>query len=576
MYKTITHGYKMMLPQRQLVPQQKYDVIHYIREAYLKPHNPSLYAKVDAEYLASLPKGDLRGPAAVKHEPWRDMDYGPFLISTYEMVGPDTQRRPVITKEEKQQAAREGRPPGEVWPADTNFAYKGIAVRLDDGPGGIAAGTHWMTFDHDTMRIAGAWSGRGFIDWEGILFNGHHAVTPRTVGELHFANPAGPGWAHPATGSFDDPRLLGKDGRAYGPLPREWAHYKGTYKHADRVVVSYSVGVADVLETHSVDANKRSTVWTRTLNVGKSTHDLTLRVAPEDSVESAVSGASGLTLQSDQGYIVLRIPADRTPVNFDVRITKKGVSLSSRSGPAEDLRPLTHGGPGQWQQPQQTVPEIGTDDGPFAVDTLTRPVANPWKSRLRMSGVDFFDDGHRMVACCCDGDVWIVEGIDSPSEVITWKRIASGLFHPLGIKIVGGRIFVGCRDQIVILNDLNGDGEADFYESFNNDHQVTDHFHEFAMGLQADADGNLYYAKSARHARDSLVPQHGTLLRVSADGSHTKNSGQRLSCCQRCLYQPRWIFLRDRSRRALESDESDQPGDRRWFLRKHVQLWRTE
>ena len=64
--------------------------------------------------------------------------------------------------------------------------------------------------------------------------------------------------------------------------------------------------------------------------------------------------------------------------------------------------------------------------------------------------------------------------------------------------------------------------ETDFYESFNHDHQVTDHFHEFAMGLQADAQGNLYYAKSGRHAREALIPQHGTLLKVSKDGSDTE------------------------------------------------------
>src|SRR5690606_11415 len=66
------------------------------------------------------------------------------------------------------------------------------------------------------------------------------------------------------------------------------------------------------------------------------------------------------------------------------------------------------------------------------------------------------------------------------------------------------------------------DGETDFYESFNSDHQVTDHFHEFAMGLQADKEGNLYYAKSARHAREALVPQHGTLIKVSRDGLKTE------------------------------------------------------
>ena len=79
-----------------------------------------------------------------------------------------------------------------------------------------------------------------------------------------------------------------------------------------------------------------------------------------------------------------------------------------------------------------------------------------------------------------------------------------------------------CRDQIVILRDLNGDGFTDYYENFNNDHQVTDHFHEFAMGLQVDDQGRLYYAKAACHGLKATVPQHGTLLRVSADGSQTE------------------------------------------------------
>jgi hypothetical protein len=82
-------------------------------------------------------------------------------------------------------------------------------------------------------------------------------------------------------------------------------------------------------------------------------------------------------------------------------------------------------------------------------------------------------------------------------------------------------LYVTCRDQICILHDLNGDGEIDYFENFNNDHQVTDHFHEFAMGLQTDDAGNFYYAKSARHALTALVPHHGTLLRVSRDGSRT-------------------------------------------------------
>jgi hypothetical protein len=51
---------------------------------------------------------------------------------------------------------------------------------------------------------------------------------------------------------------------------------------------------------------------------------------------------------------------------------------------------------------------------------------------------------------------------------------------------------------------------------------VTEHFHEFAMDLQTDAEGNFYYAKAARHGLPALVPHHGTLLKVSEDGTRTE------------------------------------------------------
>ena len=41
------------------------------------------------------------------------------------------------------------------------------------------------------------------------------------------------------------------------------------------------------------------------------------------------------------------------------------------------------------------------------------------------------------------------------------------------------------------------------------------------MDLQVDPEGNFYYAKAARHGATALVPHHGTLLRISKDGTHT-------------------------------------------------------
>src|ERR1019366_8509378 len=116
--------------------------------------------------------------------------------------------------------------------------------------------------------------------------------------------------------------------------------------------------------------------------------------------------------------------------------------------------------------------------GPFASDLLTPPEANPWACRFRLSGLDFFDGGHRAAVCSWDGDVWVVDGVDGPKAPLAGRRVAAGLFQPLGLKIVAGQIFVTCRDQIAVLRDRNGDGETDLGEGFNSDHQVTAHFLE--------------------------------------------------------------------------------------------------
>jgi hypothetical protein len=425
------------------------------------------------------------------------MDYGPSLMNTYEVGGPGP-----------------------------NIAYKGIALRLDAGAGGVSRGKSWALFDHDTLRFAAAWTGDGFIDWKGIHFNGQHQVHPKLIGERHVENPVGPGWADPASGSFHDPRFLGRDQRPYGPLPRPWARFKGVYAYGDQTVLAYSVGDAPILELAGaeLDAKKRS-VFTRTLEVGKSSRDLIARIAPE-SVAVAVVGDARVSAVKQDGFHIVTIPAAATPTRVKVLMSKGAAAeladFAKTTPTPWALQPLTVGGPKRWPEVLKTAASIGKNDGPFAVDTFATPDRNPWNALLRLTGFDFFPDGKRMAVCTWDGDVWAVSGIDQPEAGLTWQRIASGLFQPLGLKFRDGSIFVCCRDQLVKLHDLNGDGETDFYECFNSDHQVTEHFHEFAMGLQTDAAGNFYYAKSGRHALPALVPHHGTLLKVSQDGTRTE------------------------------------------------------
>ena len=585
------------------------------------------------------------------------------------------------------------------------------------------------------------------------------------TGQVRFANSTGPGWGRPSNGSFEDNRIVGRDGKRYGPLSNDWLHFKGMYRYANRSILSYQVGTTEVLESPSmtflsetplfnrhfnlgprerdlivqiaevgdlkpsidpskfvavlsgkgsapqvaetnqrnsnwqldgstyaqfVDGNqfdmyesdftivaqvrtrKNGTIFCKTKNwaewipdgkslfirngrltydigwVGAVTsrkkindgkwHDVAMTWSAEDSkVTFYIDGKedqSGTLTAKEQvddhavrvGYTNEDFPSpsyldgnlkrvrfyqrrltadelqlDANPAEEDLLADWKGISegkLVDRSGNkrnmdviAEDstaklaadwglwvststlpegsklfveegclrlkiaagdqplqftvvhsplanpgspmprvdvnklalnLNSFIQGGPKNHPEILETRIGRGKDNGPFAVDVLTEPKENPWNCRVRLTGIDFLPDGDKAICSAWDGSVWKVSGIKSEDGVLSWQRIASGLFQPLGVKIRDGEIFITCRDQLVRLHDLNGDGEMDWYENFNSDHQVTEHFHEFAMGLQTDDEGNFYYAKSARHALKAIVPHHGTLLKVSRDGSSTE------------------------------------------------------
>lgn len=521
-YRTLTYGMGQMAAQTWMVPQQKYDVIHYIRETYLKPFNKSQLFVVHDGYLARLPKGDTKGPEPSKVELWSQADYGTFLMGTYETPFP-------------------GKPKS---PADHAIAFKGIAIRLDSGPGGVAKGNHWALYEHDTMRLAGLWSAeptnkQRFIDYQGIMFDGQHGVHPKIVGTSHFSLPDQPGWAKPSTGKFDDDRILGRDRRFYGPLAREQVQYRGLFQHGSQVVLSYTVGETPVLEAPHVLDLPDGPMFLRSFRIGARKTRLQMLVGNHSEGQAPpriVAPSKGLSLLGDAtGASVLAIDSGNAPVEFTIGYPsaelektdwRKGLQLLPFN-----FEVLTSGGPKRWPEVLETQAVIGDDGKPFVADVLTDPVANPWFCQLRFTGLDFLPGGDRLAACTWDGDVWIISGLKGLEEAskqnkktapLKWKRIASGLFQPLGLKWVNNAIHLTCRDQLVVLRDLNGDEETDYFECLNSDHQVTEHFHEFAMGLQTDAEGNFYYAKSARHALKAVVPHHGTLLKVSKDGKTTE------------------------------------------------------
>jgi len=158
----------------------------------------------------------------------------------------------------------------------------------------------------------------------------------------------------------------------------------------------------------------------------------------------------------------------------------------------EKLRHFTKGGPAQWPGWIETKGVPGQQK-PFATDRLTLPFQNPYGTLFFITAHDFFSDGTAAIATMT-GEVWLVKGIDEALQHLRWKRFATGLNQPLGLKIVQDKLYVLGRDQITCLHDLNGDDEADFYECVTNVMTTSPGGHDFIIGLETDSAGRWYFA----------------------------------------------------------------------------------
>lgn len=455
---------------------------------------------------------DIARAAESKKSPWEAMDYGGMMTATLESRAVERQITP-----------------------------KAMAIDLGE------KGQAHVIFDQDLLRYSVGWTG-GFINWTNIEMDGSHRTWAKVVGDEVWGNGMRPGWSY--KGSFDDPRKKYKCTdydplpanwveRGFGPLPKDWGKYLGCYRNGRRVILAYRMGAVEILDSPDWEESGGAGIFARTINVAAGEVELqVLEVkGKKGKVSGNVVGIGDLSAgvvgnetewdETNEGAVRLKVRGPGKVKILISRCTAEAMKDAvNETKAAEDLKELCRGGKGRFEQKIVVKGIPGKDEGAFFVEEIPAPKNNPWNSRMRFGGFDFFKDG-KCAICTWDGDVWIVSGIDDSVKEVTWRRIAAGLFQPLGVKIVANvqgqeEIYVCCRDQIVRLHDLNGDGEADFYECFNGDHQVTEHFHEFAMGLETDAEGNFIYAKAGRHALDGIIPQHGTVIKVSRDGKKSE------------------------------------------------------
>lgn len=505
MFLTLSKGNGLMGPMQHLSPKERYQVVHFIREEFMKENNP-VYATVTPEYLKGLPQGTESGEFDLNIE----RDFGPALAS---QLG--------------------------------NITTSALTVKLDDET--------TISYDLHTMNQSGIWKG-GYLDVSDTQhIRGRGEGVPEPEGKI-LNGLAGWQWGHDGTLDYSRNNLLPR-----GPLPKKWFDYKGHYLQGKQLVLSYEIDGRGILELPQVIEGKLGVRHTLRIGPGNAlilatatpgntkasfsgvrymdgqspsgkqgpaTHAIAMVSHLNSFTASSVIGATdGMTWKTDdQQRLILNIPADNKPRLVEI-ICFEGTEktdfnifcdLLKQSNIEKIVNPqiLTTGGSANWPEVLKTVGYPGLERGAYALDTISIPESTPWNTWFRTSALDFFPDG-RMVVSTVGGDIWIVSGIDKDLLNLKWKRFAGGLYEPFGVKVVDGLIYVTCKDRLTRLHDLNNDGEADFYESFSADTDVSRFFHAFNFDLHTDSEGNFYYSKCGQYTSYALP---GSVIKVSSDG----------------------------------------------------------
>jgi glucose/arabinose dehydrogenase len=376
---------------------------------------------------------------------------------------------------------------GSILPLPNGKVAKGLSVRV----GGHAEGA--VVYDTGSGTLRGGWTD-GFLKFSPARYGLIEA--PQPGGPVMFVSPATPAW---------------------GGQVVKW---HGLHVNGPRVVLDYKVGDTRVEESPWFESGEDVRAITRTLEIAPTSSPLTLallesggrkveftnllgaRLASFASTNGviaiATSGDSGADLKLDGGVLHIQFAATKSVRRLKIFIAScvpealpKFAALVKNSTPPEDLSIVGRPDAPRWQ-PITTRGQRGFDNAAYVIDTLTVPYDNPWKALFFTSGVDFLPNGDAAV-CTIHGDVWLVSGIDDALQKLTWRRFATGLFQPLGLRVRNGKIHVLGRDQITVLHDENSDGEADFYESFWNQVQTSTGGHDYVTSLDMDANGNFYY-----------------------------------------------------------------------------------
>jgi hypothetical protein len=419
------------------------------------------------------------------------------------------------------------------------MAYRGTAIPLGDTGG--------VLFDRNQLRMAAWWTG-DFLNHSDRRFGLLNTPTP--AGKIQFT-------ANDGVELNIKKERAGNSDAAKEPLPSSVGKYHGLYRFGFATFLSYSLGKTKILDHASASKIENIPFFYRVLELNDITKSLRLDVcdfavvpkkadvqisadnhqifvnqdnemmgvsvayAGKLKVNLILEGSSlDLLIDGDAAYGKLVISMCRAKNDESQKVdvyfrafqniyeVDKSEFQDPNNSSLRSVKPKS-----QWTAPITTQGIRAKDTAPYVIDTLTVPYDNPYKALMFLSGLDFMPNGDIAVSTV-HGDVWLVKGVDDKLEKLTWKRFATGLYQPMGLKVVDGKIHVLERGQLTRLHDLNDDGEADFYENVADQWHISGGEHAFDTCLETDPAGNFYFFNTG----DTDTPTGGCLLQASKDG----------------------------------------------------------
>jgi hypothetical protein len=117
------------------------------------------------------------------------------------------------------------------------------------------------------------------------------------------------------------------------------------------------------------------------------------------------------------------------------------------------------------------------------------------------------------------GDLWICSGAyGSDLSKVTWKKFTHGLHEPLGMYYQKGSLYLTQRPEFSRIQDSDGDGTADVFETINSDWGINGDYHEYAFGTSPDKNGDVWITLCLTGSFHAHSNWRGWTLRITPEG----------------------------------------------------------